>query len=100
MELLVDLMKARAHVQIGGYVTGVFFRYSTQKLAQQLGVTGWIRNLSSSKIEAVFEGEHEKVEEMVKFCHRGPPGANVGDVDVKWEKYQGEFSGFEIKYWR
>jgi acylphosphatase len=49
-------------------------------------------------VEAVFEGEKENIEEMIKFCHRGPPGAQVDDVEVKWESYRGEFSGFEIRY--
>jgi acylphosphatase len=62
-------------------------------------VSGWVRNLRDGRVEAVFEGEREQVEEMVKFCREGPPGARVTDVDVKWEKYQGGFSGFEIRYW-
>lgn len=50
------------------------------------------------RVEAVFEGERDKVEEMIKFCHRGPPGARVSKVDVNWEEYRGEFSDFEIIY--
>jgi len=92
-------MNVRAHVYITGYVTGVLFRYHTQQLAQRLGVSGWVRNLRDGRVEAVFEGEREQVEEMVKFCREGPPGARVTDVEVKWEKYQGGFSGFEIRYW-
>lgn len=93
-------MKARAHVRISGYVTGVFFRHHTRQLAQRLGVTGWVRNISVGGVEAVFEGERKQVEEMVRFCQRGPPGAEVSDVEVKWESYLGEFQGFEIRYGR
>ncbi len=92
-------MKARAHVFITGRVTGVFFRYYTQQLARKLGVNGWVRNLRDGRVEAVFEGGREEVEKMVKFCHDGPPGARVTDVEVKWEEYKSEFSGFEIRYW-
>lgn len=91
-------MKARAHIYVSGYVTGVFFRYHTQELAQRLGVTGWVRNLHDGRVEAVFEGERAKVEEMVEFCRRGPSGATVTDVKLKWEEYRGEFSGFGIKF--
>jgi acylphosphatase len=92
-------MNVRAHVYISGYVTGVFFRYHTQRLARQLGVKGWIRNLRDGRVEAVFEGEREQVEEMLNFCHRGPPGARVEDVKVRWEEFKGEFKEFEIRYW-
>jgi len=91
-------MKARAHVWVEGYVQGVFFRYETSKAASSLNVNGWVRNLADGRVEAVFEGEKENVEEMVKFCRRGPPGAHVDDVEVKWQTYHGEFSGFEIRY--
>ena len=91
-------MKARAHVYISGYVTGVFFRYHTRELAQRLGVQGWVRNMHDGRVEAVFEGEKEAVERMLNFCHRGPSGARVTNVEVKWENYRGEFSGFEVRY--
>ena len=91
-------MKVRAHVHISGYVTGVFFRYETQALAEELGVGGWVRNTPDGKVEAVFEGERKKVEQMLDFCRKGPPGARVIDVEVKWESYKGEFSSFNIRY--
>jgi acylphosphatase len=91
-------MKARAHVYISGRVQGVFFRYETQALAQELGVGGWVRNTLDGRVEAIFEGEKEKVERMLDFCRRGPPGAMVSDIEVKWESHRGEFSGFGIRY--
>jgi acylphosphatase len=93
-------MKARAHVRISGYVTGVFFRYHTQELAQRLGLRGWVRNTPDGRVEAVFEGEKGAVDRMLEFCHHGPPGARVTDVEVKWEQPSGEFSGFNIRYGR
>jgi len=92
------MMKTRAHVYISGYVTGVFFRYHTRELAQRLGLRGWVRNTHDGRVEAVFEGEKEAVEQMLNFCHRGPSGARVSNVEVKWENYRGEFSGFEVRY--
>ncbi len=92
------MMKARAHIYISGYVQGVFFRYHTRELAQRLGLRGWVRNTPDGQVEAVFEGEKEAVERMLNFCHRGPSGARVTDIEVKWENYRGEFSGFEVRY--
>jgi len=91
-------MKARVHVLVRGYVQGVFFRYETSKVARSFNLNGWVRNLPDGRVEAVFEGEKENVEEIIKFCRRGPAGAHVDDVEVKWETYRGEFSGFEIRY--
>jgi acylphosphatase len=91
-------MKVKAHVYIKGRVTGVFFRYHTYELAQRLGVRGWVRNNPDGRVEAIFEGEKEAVDRMLNFCHRGPPGARVADVEVRWEPHRGEFSGFEIRY--
>jgi acylphosphatase len=92
-------MKARAHVYVSGMVQGVFYRYHTQELAQRLGVGGWVRNLHDGRVEAVFEGERKNVEEMIKFCRKGPPGARVSSIEVKWEEPQGESSEFRIRWW-
>jgi acylphosphatase len=51
-------------------------------------------------VEAVFEGEKLKVEEIVGWCHRGPSGAHVTKVDISWERYRGEFGHFDIRYGR
>lgn len=91
-------MKTRAHVYIGGHVQGVWFRSSTQEMAERLSVCGWVRNTHDGRVEAVFEGDKKAVEAMIDFCRRGPPGAQVDDVEVKWETYRGESSGFEVRY--
>jgi acylphosphatase len=91
-------MKVRAHVFVSGMVQGVFFRSETQYEAKKRGVTGWVRNLPDGRVEAVFEGEEEKVKELINFCKHGPPGARVTGVDVLWENYKGEFKDFEIRY--
>ena len=92
------VVKARAHVHVTGRVQGVFFRSETADLAHRLELVGWVRNLSDGRVEALFEGEKQDVEEAVAFCERGPPGAQVQKLDVKWENWQGEFSDFRIRY--
>ena len=90
--------KIRAHIVVSGRVQGIFFRAETQEKAQQLGVTGWVKNLSDGRVEAVFEGNKAQVEEMVNWAKSGPPGAIVNHLDLTWEEYQGEFPDFEIKH--
>lgn len=61
-------------------------------------MTGWVRNLSDGRVEAVFEGEKDDVDKLIEFCRRGSPGARVAKVDVQWEDYTGEFRGFDVRY--
>ena len=93
-----ETAKARARVIVSGRVQGVFFRYTTREVASSLGLFGWVKNRWDGKVEAVFEGERERVEEMIGWCHKGPPGAYVQNVDTQWEEYLGEFDRFSIAY--
>jgi acylphosphatase len=86
----------RARVVVRGAVQGVFFRVETRDRARTLGIGGWVRNTADGSVEAVFEGEDERVESMVDWCGRGPRGARVDDVDVTWADPQGE-DGFSIR---
>ena len=86
----------RKHVFISGRVQGVFFRASTRDMAEKVGVTGWVRNLSDGRVEAVFEGEEDKVDRMVDFCRKGPSRARVEDIEVLNEESKG-LRSFEIK---
>jgi len=92
------MRKVRVHVLISGRVQGVFFRASTQEQAYKLRINGWVKNRWDGRVEAVFEGEEEAVQKMISWVHHGPPGASVEDVEIKWEKYQGEFTTFSIRY--
>jgi len=90
--------KVRAHVLIEGRVQGVFFRAETRSQAYSLGITGWVRNRWGGGVEAVFEGEDQKVQKMIAWCYKGPPAAVIEDVEVKWEEYKGEFTSFSVRY--
>jgi acylphosphatase len=88
--------KTRAHVFIRGKVQGVYFRQNTKQVATRRGVTGWVRNLPDGRVEAIFEGDNRDVNEVIEWCHVGPPKAKVEDVDVRFEKHTGEFANFTI----
>lgn len=90
--------KARAHLLISGLVQGVFFRENTRQRAENFGLKGFVRNLPNGKVEAVFEGEKEKVEKIIEWCKKGPPAAKVYNVEIKWEDFKEEFKNFEIRY--
>lgn len=88
---------ARVHVYISGRVQGVFFRDSAREMALALGVEGWVRNLPDGRVEGIFEGPKEKVEELVAWCWHGPPHASVTEVEAEWGEYRGAFKGFEVR---
>lgn len=86
----------RAHVLISGRVQGVNFRWYTQRKADELGLTGWVRNLWDRRVEAVFEGNEEAVRQAVAWCHTGQPPARVTRVEVTYTPATGEFATFRI----
>jgi acylphosphatase len=76
-------------------VQGVFFRAETRDRAASLKLAGWVRNNPDGSVEAVFEGERDRVESIVEWCRRGPAHAQVENLDVAWEEPQGD-SGFAV----
>jgi acylphosphatase len=88
---------ARAHVRLSGRVQGVGFRISVAQEARMRHLAGWVRNLDSGGVEAVFEGPRENVEDMVRWCHEGPPGAYVVDVHVSWDEPPEHFVRFDVR---
>jgi acylphosphatase len=84
-----------AHVFISGRVQGVGYRASTWDTATLLKLNGWVRNLRDGRVEAMFEGPKETVEEMLRWCHQGPPTAVVKNVEVLYETPQG-LKGFQV----
>lgn len=91
-------MKSSVHVFISGRVQGVWFRANTKQKAEMLGLTGWVRNTDDGRVEAIFEGEENNVDEMIKWCYKGPSLAKVMKVDVKKQNAINEFDCFSIKY--
>jgi acylphosphatase len=77
-------------VVVRGAVQGVFFRVEARDRARSLGLGGWVRNTPEGAVEAVFEGDDQRVESIVDWCRGGPRGAQVDDVDVTWAAPEGE----------
>jgi acylphosphatase len=79
----------RKRVVVHGRVQGVFFRDTARRMAQSRGAGGWVRNAPDGTVEAVFEGDAEAVESMVRWCGQGPRGAAVERVEVTDEEPEG-----------
>ena len=87
----------RAHVHVSGRVQGVFFRDATRHKAQELGLSGWVRNLPDGRVEAIFEGHPDGVRQAVRWCEGGTPEASVENVDMAFEEARGDLDGFEVR---
>ena len=87
----------RARLLISGIVQGVGYRWSCNREAKSIGLTGWVRNLPDGRVEAVLQGTREQVERMIKWCYRGPMDAQVSDIAVAYEDALEDFKDFGIR---
>jgi acylphosphatase len=85
------------HLSITGRVQGVFFRAWSREQADELGVTGWIRNRPDGHVEAHIEGEDAAVDEMIERLRHGPPAADVENIRT-WDADVCDFDGFEVRH--
>ena len=84
--------KERVHLFISGKVQGVFFRLNTKKKAKELGISGWVKNLSDGRVEILVEGVKEKIEELIKWAQKGPLFAKVDGLEIERQDFEGEFN--------
>ena len=82
-------------LRIEGRVQGVGFRAWARREAEALGLAGSVRNLADGSVEAVVEGEKEKVAAMIEACRRGPRHAEVSGVAAT-ERAACGMIGFEV----
>ena len=84
------------HLIARGKVQGVWFRAGTQEQALQLGLCGWVKNCPDGTVEIHAEGEKETLEQFIDWCRKGPPAAQVSNLDIEWVESQG-LTDFEIR---
>ncbi|MHB1660663.1 MAG: acylphosphatase [bacterium] len=81
---------------IKGIVQGVNFRNFTKLEAERIGVKGYVRNTHDGHVEAFFEGEEEKIKEMIASVHVGPPSCRVKEVKLYEQDSLSDFNDFKI----
>ncbi len=80
----------RVRVTARGRVQGVFYRATCARLARELGLGGFVRNLPDGRVEAAFEGPDADVDAMVSWCKKGTDWSRVEAVDVAVEPPTGD----------
>ena len=92
------MKQKRIHAIVHGRVQGVFFRDYTMRQGQQLGLSGWVRNLPDRTVETVFEGTTEQVDAMLEWLYTGSPASSVTEVESREEEPEGTMEGFTVRY--
>ncbi len=82
---------------MSGRVQGVFYRDTLRRRADELGVSGWVRNMADGRVEAVFEGDAAAVKRAIDYARHGPPFARVSDIELVEEPGTGVHGRFEIR---
>lgn len=88
----------RLHAIVHGDVQGVGFRYFVQRKAQQLGLSGWVRNNDDGTVELVAEGTRRQLEDLKRVVEEGPRLARVDRVETRWSEASGNLGRFELAW--
>ena len=91
------MAKRRFSARISGRVQGVGFRFFAGEMANEFGITGYVRNVLDGSLEIVAEGEEEVLREYLDMLKHGPRAARVTDVHVSWGPPSGEYDRFSVK---
>jgi acylphosphatase len=86
-----------AEIFVSGMVQGVGYRFFTQRVAEELKLSGWVRNLPDGRVQAEVEGPRARVEELLTRLRVGPRLSSVTDVAVTWKPACGSVRGFMVK---
>jgi len=87
----------RAHIFFSGTVQGVGFRYTTQRFASTLRLTGWVKNLPDGRVELCCEGSREQIENLIYKLDKHYE-AKIRQKDIDWLDAKRSFTGFDITY--
>ena len=86
----------RLEIIIKGRVQGVFFRYGAKEFADNLGLTGCVRNESDGSVKIIAEGAADALQKLIDWCKKGTEFAKVNKVDVEWKFAANEYKSFDI----
>jgi acylphosphatase len=92
-----DELDQRIWVRVTGRVQGVGFRYFTQEVANNLQLSGWVRNDSDGSVECEAQGSTEKLEQFIYNMQQGPCLSRVEKVESHRRPTVQKDSGFHCR---
>lgn len=84
------------HLLIKGLVQGVFYRVTAKKVADEIGVTGWVKNTAENNVEVVVTGNEKQVQQFISWCKHGPALAKVKEL-IATKQAEIKFEDFIVK---
>lgn len=84
------------HILVDGHVQGVGFRFFVQQVAQELSLTGWVRNRHDDRVEILAQGEEANLFRLIEMVRLGPPSATVTSVETDWLLEAIQYTRFSI----
>ena len=90
-------MKKQVRVYYSGAVQGVGFRFTARDVADDLGISGWVKNLRNGQVEVVAEAEEEILKEFLSKINKYFSGY-IKDIDIQWSNAADEFKDFRIMF--
>ena len=86
------------HIVVKGKVQGVFFRKNAKQKADELNITGWVRNTDEGNVEMLAQGTEDAIKQFIEWCKEGSPKAEVSDVQVNQAWPNPNLKNFSIAY--
>lgn len=93
----IIMSQKRAHIIYSGRVQGVGFRWTAERIAHSVGVSGWVKNLPDGTVELVCEGSEEEIKSFIQKVADAMKGY-LQSSKIEWQNATGEFDTFEIRF--
>lgn len=95
--MLKESAEKRVHIYYNGRVQGVGFRFAAERIALDLALTGWVKNLSDGRVELLAEGKEGALKKMLLQIENEFSGY-ISRKEINWMPSTGEFASFEIRF--
>ncbi len=89
-------MKKQAHAYYSGHVQGIGFRFTAERIAEGLGVLGWVANLGDGRVELVAEANEDTLKDFLAQLNNIFK-RYIQDADINWGPATGEFKDFGVR---
>ena len=84
-------------IEVIGNVQGVYFRKNTKEKADDLSLTGWVKNINKNMVIVCAEGSMENLISLSTWCQKGPENSTIEKINIEWQqKEKNEFLTFDI----